>query len=96
MLKKKNEKEKKINIKNIELIYEKNNMSNEKIINILLQNGNFIECLLYIKINNLGINTFLMVLEKIKYFLYLKQSMFQVIKIQKIIESHKIFYNISK
>ena len=93
---KKNEKEKKINIKNIELIYEKNNMSNEKIINILLQNGNFIECLLYIKINNLGIDSFLMVLEKIKYFLYLKQSMFQVIKIQKIIESHKIFYNISK
>ena len=63
---KKNEKEKKINIKNIELIYEKNNMSNEKIINILLQNGNFIECLLYIKINNLGIDSFLMVLEKIK------------------------------
>jgi hypothetical protein len=62
----------------------------------LLQNENFIECLLYIKIKNLGIETFLNALEKIKYSLYLKQSIIQIIKIQKIIEVHLQFYNINK
>ncbi len=81
--------------KQFDLIYEKN-LNNKKIINILLQNENFIECLLYIKIKNLGIETFLNALEKIKYSLYLKQSIIQIIKIQKIIEVHLQFYNINK
>ncbi len=81
--------------KKFDLIYEKN-FNNKKIINILLQNENFIECILYIKIKNLGIETFLNALEKVKYYLYLKQNIIQIIKIQKIIEVHLKYYNINQ
>ena len=90
------QKNKKIDFENknkFDLIYEKNFNTN-KIINILLKNENYIECILYIKIKNLGIETFLYTLEKIKYCLYLKQNIIQIIKIQKIIDVHLKYYNI--
>ena len=90
------QKNKKIDFENknkFDLIYEKNFNTN-KIINFLLKNENYIECILYIKIKNLGIETFLYTLEKIKYCLYLKQNIIQIIKIQKIIDVHLKYYNI--
>ena len=51
------------------------------------------ECLLYIKYKNLGLNVFIQTLEKIKKSIYLKQ-LIQAMKIEKIIQYYKNNFNI--
>ena len=68
-------------------------INNDKIINILVNGLCFVESLLYIKHMSLGIETFIQCLEKIKKSLYTKQ-LFQVTKIEKIIQYYKNNFNL--
>ena len=58
------------------------------IINTLIDFYCYVECLLYIKYKNLGLDKFIQCLEKIKKSIYIKQ-LFQANKIEKIIEYYK-------
>ena len=64
----------------------------EEIIDYLIESFCYVECLLYIKYKNLGVNAFIQCLEKIKKSIYLKQ-MIQAIKIEKIIQYYKNNFN---
>lgn len=69
----------------------------EKDLNIIMDsliNYNcYVECLLFIKYKNLGLNTFIQTLERIKKSIYIKQ-LFQATKIEKIIQYYKNKFNI--
>jgi hypothetical protein len=54
----------------------------------------YVECLLFIKYKNLGLNTFIQTLERIKKSIYIKQ-LFQATKIEKIIQYYKDKFNIN-
>ena len=65
----------------------------DKIINTLVNGYCYVESLLYIKYMSLGLEEFIKCLEKIKKSIYVKQ-LFQVTKIEKIIQYYKNNYNI--
>ena len=65
----------------------------EEIIDYLIEFFCYVECLLYIKYKNLGLNVFIQTLEKIKKSIYLKQ-LIQAMKIEKIIQYYKNNFNI--
>ena len=65
----------------------------DKIINTLVNGYCYVESLLYIKYMSLGLEEFIKCLEKIKKSIYIKQ-LFQVTKIEKIIQYYKDNYNI--
>ena len=67
---------------------------NEKIIDILIEFYCYVECLLFIKYKNLGLEVFINSLEKIKKSIYTKQ-LFQATKIEKIIQYYKDKFNIN-
>ena len=67
---------------------------NDKIIDILIEFYCYVECLLFIKYKNLGLEVFINSLEKIKKSVYIKQ-LFQATKIEKIIQYYKDKFNIS-
>ena len=64
-----------------------------EIIDYLIEFFCYVECLLYIKYKNLGLNVFIQTLEKIKKSIYLKQ-LIQAVKIEKIIQYYKNNFNI--
>ena len=64
-----------------------------KIIDALIEFYCYVECLLFVKYKNLGLDAFIQCLEKIKKSIYIKQ-LFQAIKIEKIIEYYKRNFNI--
>ena len=64
------------------------------IINTLIDFNCYVESLLYVKYENLGLEKFIQCLEKIKKSIYIKQ-LFQANKIEKIIEYYKKNFNIS-
>ena len=66
---------------------------NDIIIDCLIENYCYVECLIYIKYKNLGMNIFINCLEKIKKSIYIKQ-LFQASKIEKIIQYYKNNFNI--
>ena len=65
----------------------------KEIIDYLIEFFCYVECLLYIKYKNLGLNVFIQTLEKIKKSIYLKQ-LIQAMKIEKIIQYYKNNFNI--
>ena len=65
----------------------------DKIINNLVDGFCYVESLLYIKYMSLGLDEFIKCLEKIKKSIYTKQ-LFQVTKIEKIIQYYKNNFNI--
>jgi hypothetical protein len=67
---------------------------NDKIIDILIEFYCYVECLLFIKYKNLGLEVFINSLEKIKKSVYIKQ-LFQATKIEKIIQYYKDKFNIN-
>ena len=73
------------------LIFSEEKNWNE-IIDYLIESFCYVECLLYIKYKNLGVNAFIQCLEKIKKSIYLKQ-MIQAMKIEKIIQYYKNNFN---
>ena len=66
----------------------------DNIIENLVNGFCYVECLLYIKYMNLGLNEFIICLEKIKKSIYTKQ-LYQVTKIEKIIQYYKNNFNIN-
>ena len=77
---------------NNKLIFGKEKDDND-IIDDLIELYCYVECLLYVKYKNLGLNIFVQCLEKIKKSIYLKQ-IFQVTKIENIIQYYKANFNI--
>ena len=73
--------------KSDKLIFEKEK-DTDIIMDVLIESNCYVECLLYVKYKNLGLDVFINCLEKIKKSIYIKQ-LSQATKIEKIIEYYK-------
>ena len=73
--------------KSDKLIFEKEK-DMDIIMDVLIESNCYVECLLYVKYKNLGLDVFINCLEKIKKSIYIKQ-LSQATKIEKIIEYYK-------
>lgn len=71
---------------------EEETIDNRNYLNELIQNKCYIESLLYCKAFNLGIDTYVLCIENIKRNIYSKQ-LFQVTKLQKVIELLSIYHH---
>ena len=83
----------KVGSTNDKLIFQ-TEKDDDVIINTLIDFYCYVECLIYVKYKNLGLDKFIQCLEKIKKSIYIKQ-LFQANKIEKIIEYYKKNFNIT-